>query len=103
MYRVIFGSCKIVDASEIVIGLDTHFILKFTSYILHFQLHLLKTERVTAPYLGQVRAGVHGDGGECEDGGDAQGHAVRGRLPVQPEPHPGQHHDQRAGEVHLDT
>ena len=65
---------------------------------------MLKTERVTtAPYLGQVRAGVHGDGGECEHSGDAQGDAVRGGLPVQPEPHPGQHHDQRAGQVHLDT
>ena len=62
---------------------------------------MLKTERVTAPYLGQVRAGVHGDGGECEHCGDAQGDAVRGRLPVQPEPHPREHHDEGAWQVHL--
>ena len=45
--------------------------------------------------------GVHGDSGESEDSSHAQGDSVRGGLPVQPEAHPGEHHDQSTGEIHL--
>lgn len=59
-------------------------------------------QRSGVAHLGQVGARVQADGGQRQHGGDAQPHAVRGGLAVDPEGHPGQHHDQDAGHVHLD-
>lgn len=52
--------------------------------------------------LGKIDARVQADGGEGEDGGDAESDAIAGGLPVDPEGDPGEDHDEDAGDVHLD-
>ena len=53
-------------------------------------------------HLGQRGAGPRALGGHGEHGGDAQAHAGRCGVHVDPEGHPGQDDDEQRGDVHLD-
>lgn len=84
--------CEVVDASELEEG--GHAIGEA------HQEEPVQGRRIVN--FGQVGPTVQTDCGEGEDGGDAQPDSVTGRLPVDPEAHPGEDHDKTAGEVDLD-
>lgn len=52
--------------------------------------------------FGQVGPRVQGNGGQCEDGGDPQSHAIRGGFSIDPEADPREDDDEDAGDVDLD-
>lgn len=52
--------------------------------------------------FGQVRACLQAQEGHREHGGDAERDPISGRLPIQPEGHPREHHQQNARPIDLD-
>lgn len=52
-------------------------------------------------HLRQVRSRVQTNGGQRQNGGDAQADPIAGRLAVYPKRYPGQDDDQNAGNVNL--